>query len=288
MKALLVLGFVLSCGTLSVGQAQGDSVRVVAASDLQFALADIAEAFKAAHPDVGVDLSFGSSGNFYTQLSQGLPADLYFSADESYPKRLEESGLIVPETRQLYAVGRMVIWVSNALVEAGLDPDVLGSDVLLDPRVTRVAIANPLHAPYGRGAVTLLESAGLLTQTVEADWEEMTAGVAAFYDLAALEQGKSSFEFIYGENISMAAQLALTSTGVGIVALSIAKSEAMEQGGAYWLAPLSSHVRLNQNYVILRGQDRPAVRLFYEYVGSPEARDVLERYGFALPGETVD
>lgn len=274
--------------TATMGYAQSDTVRVVAASDLQFALTEIAETFEAAHPDLTIDLTFGSSGNFYTQLTQGLPADVYFSADESYPSMLEESGLIVPGTRKLYAVGRMVVWVANALVDEELDPQELGVDVLRDPRVTQLAIANPVHAPYGRGTVTLLESAGLLTQTRQADWEEMTGGIEAFYDLSALEEGKPDFEFIYGENISQAAQFALTSTGVGVVALSLAIGDEMARGGDYWLAPLESHVRLNQNYVILRDQDRPAVKQFYDYVGSPEAHGILQAYGFFLPGEIVD
>lgn len=284
MKQTLIL---LCWLTITVGYAQTDTVRVVAASDLQFALTDIAETFEAAHPDITVELSFGSSGTFYTQLTEGLPADIYFSADESYPRMLEESGLIVPNTRKLYAVGRMVIWLSNALVADGLDP-ALGLDVLRDPRVTQIAIANPVHAPYGRGAVTLLEGGGLLPSTQQGDWEEMTDGLNAFYDFSVLEGGKPSFEFIYGENISQAAQLALTSTGVGVVALSLALSDEMDQGGDYWLAPLDSHVRLNQNYVILKDQNRPAVEQFYDYIGSPETHDTLVEYGFVLPGETVD
>lgn len=273
---------------LGLAFAQADTVRVVAAADLQYALTNIAKSFEAENPGARVQLSFGSSGKFYTQLSQGLPADIFFSADETFPQRLEQAGLAVPGTRRLYAVGRMVLWVSNSLVQQGLDPHKLGPRLLLDPRVTRVAIANPVHAPYGRAAVTLLEHYGLLKQTKQAGWEEMAAGIPAFYSLAALRQDKPSFEFIYGENISQTAQLALTSTGVGVLALSITKSEAMEKAGKYWLSPLSSHLRLNQNYVILKGQDRPVVRRFYDYIASPEAHKVLKRYGFLLPGESLD
>lgn len=100
-----------------------------------------------------------------------------------------------------------------------------------------------------------------------------------------MRRGKAGFEFVYGENISQTAQLALTSTNIGLVALSLAKSEAMERAGVYWLAPLSSHLRLNQTYVILRGQNRPEVQRFYEYMGTAEAHQVLRKYGFLLPGE---
>ncbi|GEM86922.1 molybdate ABC transporter substrate-binding protein [Meiothermus granaticius] len=272
----------------SLAHAQNDTVRVVAAADLQYALSDIVQRFEAQNPDIKVQLTFGSSGKFYTQISQGLPADLFFSADEAFAAQLEKANLIVPGTRKLYAVGRMVIWVSNGLVAQGLNPQALGPKLLLDPKVTRIAIADPVHAPYGRAAVTLLQYFGLLRQTKQAEWENMGAGIPAFYDIATLKRGKPSFEFVYGENISQTAQLALTSTGVGLIALSIAKSEAMSRGGQYWLSPLSSHMRLNQNYVILKGQDRPAVRKFYDYIASTTARQIFKHYGFLLPGEKLE
>jgi len=277
---LLSMGLLL----MGLGLAQ-NAVRVVAAADLQYALSEIAQNFERQNPGLRVELSFGSSGKIYTQLMQGLPADIYFSADETFPNQLEQAGRIVPGSLKLYAVGRMVIWASNRLVEQGLDPRRLGPRILLDPRVTRLAIANPIHAPYGRAGVTLLERFGLLRQTRPVRWEEMTGGISAYYDLAALQRGKAGFEFVYGENISQTAQLALTSTNIGLIALSIARSEAMQSSGVYWLAPLSSHLRLNQTYVVLRGQDRPAVRRFYDYVASPESRRVLRKYGFLLPGE---
>ncbi len=268
--------------------AQSNTVRVVAAADLQYALGEIARDFERQNEGVRVLISFGSSGKIYTQLKQGLPADIYFSADEVFPTLLEQAGLTTPGTVQMYAVGRMVIWVSNRLVRLGLDPRQLGPRVLLDPRITQLAIANPVHAPYGRAGVALLERYGLLRQTRPAKWEEMTAGIPAYYDLAVLRRGKSSFEFVYGENISQAAQLALTSTNIGLIALSIAKSEVMERAGVFWLAPLSSHHRLNQTYVMMRGQDRPAVRRFYDYIGTPAAQRVLRKYGFLLPGEKLE
>jgi molybdate transport system substrate-binding protein len=269
---------------LGLGLAQ-NTVRVVAAADLQYALTEIAQRFELRNSGLRVELTFGSSGKLYTQLMQGLPADMFFSADEAFPMQLQQSGRVEPGTLRLYAVGRLVIWASNALVQQGLDPRRLGPRILLDPRITQLAIANPMHAPYGRAGVTLLEHFGLLRSTRPVRWEEMTGGIAAYYDLGFLRRGKAGFEFVYGENISQTAQLALTSTNIGLVALSLAKSEAMERAGVYWLAPLSSHLRLNQTYVILRGQNRPEVQRFYEYMGTAEAHQVLRKYGFLLPGE---
>ncbi|ADD28680.1 molybdate ABC transporter substrate-binding protein [Meiothermus ruber] len=269
---------------LGLGLAQ-NTVRVVAAADLQYALTEIAQRFELRNSGLRVELTFGSSGKLYTQLMQGLPADMFFSADEAFPMQLQQAGRVEPGTLRLYAVGRLVIWASNALVQQGLDPRRLGPRILLDPRITQLAIANPMHAPYGRAGVTLLEHFGLLRSTRPVRWEEMTGGIAAYYDLGFLRRGKAGFEFVYGENISQTAQLALTSTNIGLVALSLAKSEAMERAGVYWLAPLSSHLRLNQTYVILRGQNRPEVQRFYEYMGTAEAHQVLRKYGFLLPGE---
>lgn len=272
---------------LGVALAQTDTVRAVAAADLQYALTEIGKEFESKNPGVKVSIGYGSSGKLFTQIQQGLPADIYFSADQAFPKRLEQTGFAVPGTVRLYAVGRMVIWASNSLVQQGLDPKRLGPKMLLDPRITQIAIANPVHAPYGRAAVTMLERFGLLRNTRQADWEEMTAGIPAYYDIGPLRRGKPSFQFIYGENISQTAQLALSSTNVGLIALSIAKAP-LGQAGKYWLAPLSSHLLLSQTYVILRGQDRPAVRRFYEYIGSEEAHRILRKYGFLLPGDKLE
>lgn len=295
-KSGWLLGILAVFLGLGPAWAQPKQVRVVAAADLQYALADVAKAFEAKNPDIRVLLSFGSSGKFYTQLTQGLEADLYFSAEKIYPERLEKEGLTEPGTRKPYATGRMVIWLDRRL---GLNPN---PEALKDPRITRLAIANPVHAPYGRAAVTLLEHYGLLRRRADAQvpglskpfstlsweeipWERLTRGVEAYWDITPLRQGKPSFELVYGENISQTAQLALTATQAGILALSLAVHESLSRPGVYWLAPLESHLTLEQDYVILKGRRRPEVLAFYTFVGSPEARAIFKRYGFLLPGE---
>lgn len=278
-------------------------VVVAAAADLQYALRDIAEAFRAARPEIPVQLSFGSSGKFFTQITQGLSADLFFSADAHFPERLEQAGLVEPGTRRLYAVGRMVIWVRNDLLakevtsltarsEAGSDrhprsPEPAPPDpsFLTRPGVVRLAIANPVHAPYGRAALTLLEYYGLARRKGDLAWEQMQGALDTYFDFGPLRADKPSFEFVLGENISHAAQLALSGTGVGILALSIAKAKAMEAAGRYWVAPLASHLRLEQGYAVLRGHARPEVKAFYDFIASPPARAIFRRYGFLLPDE---
>ncbi len=231
-------------------------VRVAAASDLQYALADITKLFETQNPDVKVSLTFGSSGKFFTQIQQGAPFDIFYSADESYPAQLEKDGLLEPKTRKLYAVGRVVVWVSSRL---GLDVAKLGPKVLLDSKIQRIAIANPEHAPYGQAAISLLDGLGLTA------------------DLKS--------KFVYGENISQTAQLALAGADAGILALSVVKTPAMEQAGKYWLAPLEAHKRLNQNYAILKGQARPEVGAFYNFMETYEARKIFVHYGFRLPAQ---
>lgn len=261
--------------------AQGQEVRVAAAASLNFAMRELETAFEATHPGLSVSVQLGSSANFFTQIQQGLPVDLFFSANAEYPRRLEELGLAEPETRRLYAVGRLVLWVSNRLVDQGLDPEALGLELLLDPLVTQLAIANPVHAPYGRAAVTLLEHYGLLRRTREVAWSAMRMGIPGYFDITPLAQGKSSFDFVYGNNVAQAAQLA-TTAGVGLIAYSLALADDLARLGEFWLAPLDSHLRLEQEVIILAGQDRPEVRAFYEFVFSTEGRAIWQRYGFEL------
>ncbi|GGM94393.1 molybdate-binding protein [Thermus composti] len=269
-------------------------VRVVAASDLQYALAEVARAFEGANPGAKVELIFGSSGKLYAQLIQGLEADLLFSADSLYPRLLEEKGLAEPGTRRLYALGRLVLWLDRRL---GLKP---GPEALKDPRVTQLALANPVHAPYGRAALTLLERYGLLRRKdlrlpgtdkpfpalswAEIPFERLTGGVEAYWDTTPLQTGKPRFGFVYGENIAQAAQLSLT-TGAGILALPLAVHESLSRPGVYWVAPWGSHLALEQGYVVLKGRARPEVLAFHRFVAAPEGRAILKRYGFLLPGE---
>ena len=274
----------------------GAEVRVAAASDLQYALGEMVRAFEAKNPGVKVVVVYGSSGRLYAQLTQGLEADLFFSAERLYPELLEKNGLAEAGTRRPYAIGRLVIWLDRRL---GLNPS---PEALKDPRITRLAIANPVHAPYGRAAVTLLEHYGLLRRRADAPlsglkkpfpnlsweeipWERLSQGVEAYWDAGPLRQGKANFQFVYGENISHTAQLALSATQAGILALSLAVHESLSRPGAYWTAPLGSHLALEQEYVILKGRRRPEVTAFYTFVGSPEARRIFQRYGFRLPGE---
>src|SRR5216683_5555879 len=129
--------------------AETRTLRVAAAADLKVAFADIVAAFQRQNPDVKVEVTYGSSGNFYSQLSSRAPFDLFLSADLDYPRRLVEQGLAAPKSEFSYAVGGLVVWVRKA---SPIALEKLGIEALLDPSVRKIAIANPRHAPYGRAA----------------------------------------------------------------------------------------------------------------------------------------
>src|ERR1022692_1711657 len=143
---------VIGAGLLVVPLCKAQEITVAAASDLQFALQDVANRFQ---KDTGksVKLIFGSSGNFFTQIQNGAPFDVFFSADIDYPRKLEAAGLAEPGTLYPYATGKIVLWVRN---ESKLDLG-QGLRVLLDPDIGKIALANPEHAPYGRAAVAAIK-----------------------------------------------------------------------------------------------------------------------------------
>jgi molybdate transport system substrate-binding protein len=225
---------------------------IAAASDLKFAMDDIAADFRAAHPDAALEIVYGSSGLFHTQIQQGAPYDLFFSADIAFPRELVDKGLAASAAIP-YALGRIVLW--SAVTDASL----LSLDSLASPAIGRVAIANPLHAPYGQRAVEALMAAGV--------WE-------------AVER-----KLIYGENIAQTAQFVETGNAeVGIIALALALSPDLRRQGGYALIPADLHAPLEQGYVLAaRARDNPLALRFMRHMETPAARGIMVRYGFVLP-----
>jgi len=227
-------------------------ITVAAAADLNYALKELAARFEKKTGDK-VTLSFGSSGNLFSQIESGAPYDLFFSADEQYPQKLAAAGLLDPASLQIYAVGHLVLWVPNS---SDLDPQKLKMDLLAQPSVQRIAIANPQHAPYGRAAMAALVHFGL--------------------------QDKLATKLVFGENISQAAQFVQSgSAQAGLIALSLAMSPAMKGAGKYWQLPPDSYPELRQAVGIVSASKRKqAAQAFLDYVTSPEGTAVLEQYGF--------
>ncbi|MCI0685139.1 MAG: molybdate ABC transporter substrate-binding protein, partial [Gemmataceae bacterium] len=233
-------------------------VRVAAAADLKFAFDDVASEFQKKNPAIKVTVTYGSSGNFFAQLSNKAPFDLYLSADIDYPRKLVDAGQAVKESELVYAVGHVVVWVPNG---SPLDLDKLGLRAVADPSVKKLAIANPKHAPYGRAAEAALKKFGL------------------YDDVKA--------RLVLGENIAQTAQFVESgSADVGIIALSLALAPAMKDKGRYWTVPLDAYPRLEQGGVILTwAKDMEATQALRSFVAGEEGRGILKRYGFMLPGE---
>src|ERR1700676_1900244 len=226
--------------------ANAQDIRVDAAADLQFALDDLTAQY-AKQAGKKVQVSYGSSGNFFAQIQNGAPFDVFFSADIDYPRKLEAAGLAEPGTLYEYAVGRIVIWMP---ADSRVDVAKQEWAALLDASVQRIAIANPEHAPYGRAAVAALRKAGI--------YEHVSA------------------KLVYGDNISQAAQFVQSGNAqAGIVALSLATSPAMKDGKR-WEIPAAMHSPIQQAAMVLKGaQNKEAARAFLEFVKSEAGRATL-------------
>ena len=244
---------VLALGLLA-GRAHAQAVAVAAAADLQTVLPELAARFE---KDSGrrVQLTFGSSGNFFAQIQSGAPFDVFLSADITYPRRLEQSGLAEPSTLKRYAVGRIVLWTR---ADSGIDISRV-LQTLVGPGVRRIALANPAHAPYGRAAVEALRHAGV-------------------YE-------KARTRFVLGENISQAAQFVQSGNAdVGIIALSLALAPAMKASGVYVEIPPSLHPPIEQGAVVLKAaRDKAAARDFLAFLGRADSVSLLRASGFEVP-----
>lgn len=246
MALLLVPAISLAAG--------GGELTIAAASDLNYAFKDLIAEYETSTGS-HVKLSLGSSGNFFSQIQNGAPFDLYFSADIGYPRKLEEAGLTVPGSLYRYAIGRIVLWAGR---ESKLDVS-KGLDILRDVSIKKIAIANPKHAPYGRAAVAAMEH------------------------FKVSEQVKD--RLVLGENISQAAQFVQSGAcEVGIVALSLAVAPPMKAAGTYWAIPAESHPRLEQGAAIMKSsRQQEAARQFLAFMQGPKGREIMTRYGFTLP-----
>src|SRR5438105_8158584 len=204
----MVLATALACAERA-SAANQSALRVAAAADLRFAMDEIVEAFRREHSTIGVQVTYGSSGNFYAQLSNHAPFDIFFSADVDYPRRLIREGVAIADSEFVYGVGRLVLWVPRA---STLEIEKLGIKALLSPSVRRIAIANPRHAPYGRAAEAAMKS------------------------LRVYDQLKD--QLVLGDSVMQTAQF-VDSGGAdaGIISYSLALTPSLSAKGRYWEVP---------------------------------------------------
>jgi molybdate transport system substrate-binding protein len=244
--AIAIFGMAFVC-QVSVAQ----EITVAAAADLQSAMQDIASQFQR-ETSKTVKVIYGSSGNFFQQIQNGAPFDMFFSANLDYPKKLDASGLTVAGSYYQYAKGKIVVWVpkdSKINVDSGLK-------AVLDPGVKKIAIANPLHAPYGQAAVAAMQKEGIYEKARE--------------------------KFVLGENISQTASFIVSgSVDIGIVALSLALSPNMKDKGRYTEIPTDEYPPIEQACVILSSsKNKELAQQFLSYVKSAAVADLLKGYGF--------
>ena len=254
MKSIKIL-FAL-CFLFSATVSHAEKITIAAAADLKFAMDEIVTGFKLNRPGNDVEIIYGSSGKFQTQIRQGAPYDLFFSADIAYPRELAKMGLASSAVMP-YATGRIVLWSNN------MDATHMTLADLTSPKIIRIAIANPKHAPYGKRAEEALRASGL--------WEKVQS------------------KLVFGENIAHTAQFVQTGNAqMGIIALSLALSPELAKKGGYYLIPDKLHGPLEQGYIITRrAAAKPLARDFAIFINSKAARSVMTRYGFVLPGEAT-
>jgi molybdate transport system substrate-binding protein len=226
-------------------------VLVAAAADLKFAMDSLILFFSQKEPGIKVKAVYGSSGNFFEQISNGAPFDIFFSADIDYPQKLQSLQKTLDPVVS-YGTGQIVLWSMK------VDPNKEQMNTLLNSSITKIAIANPAHAPYGKRAVESLN----------------------YYKL----YDKIKDRLVQGENISQTAQFAQSGAAdIGIIALSLALSPTMQQaGGKFWLIPAGSHQPLHQGYAVLQhAKDNKGAETFAQFINTPEAHRILQHFGFS-------
>ncbi len=198
-----------------------------------------------------LQVSGGSSGNFYTQIKNGAPFDVFFSADMERPKLLEDEGFGVKDSRFTYAIGRLVLWSTNADL-------VKGEETVRSKNFKRLAMANPKTAPYGVAAMQAMQKLEL--------WDSLQSQIVMGESIG------QTMGFIESGN----AQL-------GFVALSQVMDPKIKGKGSRWDVPTTLHEPIKQDVILLtKGKDNPAAKALMEFIGSPQAKAIIEHYGYEL------
>ena len=234
---------------LAPGAALAAQVQVAVAANFTDPAKEIATAFNKATGNEAV-LSFGASGQFYTQISKGAPFEVFLSADADRPAKAEADGLAVPKSRFTYAVGRLVLFSKTP----GLVDD--KGAVLATGKFAKLSIADPTAAPYGTAAIETLKA----LKVYDADQPKI----------------------VQGSSITQAYQFVETGAAeLGFVALS---QVINEQGGSRWMVPANDHAPILQQAVLLKiGADDPAAQAFMTFLKGPAAIAIIKKYGYEVP-----
>jgi len=256
MKKLLIM---LLAATVSL-PALARPLLVAAASDLGYCIDELVGAYRKTAPDAEPKVSLGASGNFFAQIRNGAPFEVFLSADMDYPRQLAKLGAADGGTLATYAIGRIALWSLDPQV----DPNRGLAALVADERVKRFAIANPVTAPYGRAAKAALERDGL--------WN------------------KVQDKLVIGENIAQTAQFVQTGNAqAGIISFATLHSTKLKGVGRYALVPATGLPPIEQGAILTRaGAANPDAAGFIRFLRSPEARAILARNGFSLPAGAAE
>jgi molybdate transport system substrate-binding protein len=230
---------------------KAQTITIAAAADLRYAMEELKTNFQKNNSGANIKVIYGSSGNLYQQIVNKAPFDLFFSADISYPQKLDSLKLTSCKPTR-YATGALVLW--SAKLDVGK-----GMDLLKTKQFNKLSIANPAHAPYGKRALECLK----------------------YYKLYELVENK----IVKGENISQAAQFVLTGNAeVGIIALSLAISPEMSGKGKYFVIDAKSYSKQEQAYIIMKSsKNQTLAKKITQYIESIEGKKILTKFGFKIP-----
>lgn len=246
------LGTLVAVAVLAAGTALADEAQVAVAANFAGPMKQLAGRFSQATTHKLL-VSVGSTGKFYAQISNGAPFDVFLSADDETPLRMEQQKLTIAGTRFTYAIGKLALWSPTAgLVDAN-------GDVLKKASFKRLALANPKLAPYGAAAQQTLEKLGV--------WSAL--------------QGK----LVLGENIAQTLQFVSSgNVEFGFVAFSQIQDSGRPPAGSHWLVPQALYDPIRQDAVLLaRGGANPAARAFLDFLRNPAARELIRSSGYGLP-----
>ena len=237
--------------SFTVGTACADDVQVAVAANFTAPIQAIANDFE---KDTGHKLiaAYGATGQFYTQIKNGAPFEVFLAADDSTPEKLEKEGETVPGSRFTYAVGTLALWSAK---DGYVDPE---GQVLKEGTYQHLAIANPKAAPYGLAATQVLEKMGLTEKVKD--------------------------KLVEGQNITQAYQFVPTGNAqLGFVALSQIYKDGKVSSGSAWIIPEALHDPIKQDAVILKkGANNPAAKALTEYLKGPKAAAIIKSFGYHL------
>ena len=230
--------------------ANAGETTVAVAANFTAAAEEIGKAFETASGHK-VTYSFGSTGQLFTQIAHGAPFEVFLAADQARPEKAEADGLAVEGTRFTYATGRLVLWSADANLIDGTP------DILKDPKLAHVAIANPVTAPYGAAAMEVMEALGLT--------------------------GTLKPKLVEGKNIAQAYQFVATGNApVGFVAFS---QVVKDDSGSRWSIPSDLYTPIRQDAVLLKnGGENEAAKAYLEFLKGEEARKIIESFGYGVGG----